>query len=443
MLNRLWASKNRRSISGLVSVSLVAAAISLLSSIVLARVLGISQYGVYVYLLSAAGLTGSIATLGLPTLVLRQVSAWRETSQWGLFRGIIKFSITAGIFSSLFLGALLLASGPFLGKIRQSEDFMPALFLSVGIMLCTSLDQIIEGALQGMHIIARSQIPRTIIVPSCVLLFAIIARNTLLITTKRILIVQCIVGLMALFYLLNQLRAAIPDAARLEAPVMQPRQWLLEAFPFLGNGIMFLINTQVDTLLIGYFKGERSAAVYTVGTRGAQMLILVLGAIVTAMQPRMAALSASGDNTALARLVTRTSRAGFGVAFAGAAFFVAFGAPLISILYGKSYVTASAVLSILAICRLAHASTGSLGAYMSMTGKQHLLLQALTGEALANVLLNFLLIPRWGIYGAAFATGISMASMNIGLTIYVRWRWGMDASIFGRHSAPRHAPQPL
>ena len=53
-------------------------------------------------------------------------------------------------------------------------------------------------------------------------------------------------------------------------------------------------------------------------------------------------------------------------------------------------------------------------------------------ESAANVIMNILLIPRWGMNGSAFATGFSMAVMNVVLAAYVYRQWGIDVSIFGR-----------
>lgn len=431
---KTWATRERRSVGGMVVVNGVSAAISLTCTIVLARLLGVSQYGLYAYAISISGLAGACAGLGIPTLVLLRSSVWAATSRWRLFRGMIRFGIAATFATSLLFGILLILVSPLLGKISHTHGFVLSLSLAGVIMVCTAVAQVIEAILQARRILARSLVPRAIALPIGILGYAGCAHAFKLpLSTVNVLIAQSVIGVGMLLYLLRMLEKAIPAEARDFSPVIYPVKWLASALPFFGNNMMFIINTQVDILLLGYFKGDASAAVYRVGTRGAQILVLCLAAIATAVQPRMAALYAQGQHKDLAALVTRTTRAGFYIALVFAVLFVTGGTQIILILFGRPFVAAATVLSILTVCRLAHAGTGSLGSFLSMTGKERVLMKALMAESTANVVLNIILIPRWGINGAAFATGASMAAMNTILAFYVYKKWGVDVSIRGKY----------
>ena len=436
MLGRAWATRERRAVGGMITVNACSAVLSLTVTIVLARLLGVSQYGLYAYAISISGLVGGLAALGIPTLVLRQASVWSVTSQWRLFRGIIRFGIVATFISSMLFGILLVNINPFLGRISHAPGFVISLSLAAVVMVCTTVAQVLEAVLQSGKIIVGSIVPRVIVLPAGILAYAIGGHMLgLSLSARNVLVAQSVVGIAMLLCLLRMLERVIPAEALGVIPVVHPVEWLSSALPFLGNNIMFVINTQVDILLLGYFKGGSSAAVYRVGTRGAQILVLSLTAIVAAVQPRMAALFAEGRHKELAALVTRTTRTGFYIALAAAAMFVAGGRQIIFVLFGQPFIAAADVLMILTICRLAHAGTGSLGAFLSMTGKERILMKALMAESAANIVFNVVLIPRWGVVGAALATGISMAAMNTLLAFYVYRKWGVDVSIWGKNKS--------
>lgn len=433
LFRRLYGSETWKRVVSLTGVNSLAALLAMASSIVLARTLGVQEYGLYVYAVSTFSFLSTIAALGIPTLVTRQSAIWAQSSQWGLLRGVIKFGLSAATMSSLLLGLAFLACRPLLGRITSAAGFTWAAIIVVPLLLFRALDEVVGGAFQGLHYIVRSTAPRTLLVPVCVLAYVGCSlRLHAPLTSVRVLVVQCVAALLVLVYQLYGLRARIPVAARIYKPIVEFQKWIVDALPFFGNGLFFVINTQVDILLLGYFRGDQSSAIYQVGTRGAQILILSLSAIATTVQPRMAELSAAGDESGLRRIITQTTRVGFIVALIGALLLVAFGTPVIRLLYGSPFISAATVLSILVVCRLPNAGTGSLGPFLTMTGREMLLFKALGLEAVANIVLNIILIPRWGMNGAAFSTGFSMATMNVALAVYTYKRYGVDVSILGK-----------
>lgn len=424
------------SVSGTVIVNFASAGLSALTSVVFARILGITNYGLYVYVISATGLVGGIATLGLPTYITRQTAAWNAVEDWKQFNGIIRFGVSASLISSCSFGALLLTLSAFLGRITATPGFFIALSLGIGVMILQCLDVTIAGALQGMHLIARSLVPQAIILPSSLIVFAL---STYFLhkhpDAAMLLSAQLSISLVVEIYQLLSLRRSRPLACIGRGYVITVSKWLRGSFPFWGNGILFLINIQADTMLLGYYKGGNSAAIYMVGTRGAQLVVLTLGAIATAIQPRIAALHSSGDRFGMARMLTHTTRLGFMIATTVATFLFIFAKPLIQLLYGPAFAASISVLFILVIARLVNASVGSLAPYLAMTGKEYLLFKALVMESIANVVLNCFLIPKWGMNGSAFATGISMALTNLSIAYYIYMKWDIDVSIVGFKNA--------
>jgi len=68
---------------------------------------------------------------------------------------------------------------------------------------------------------------------------------------------------------------------------------------------------------------------------------------------------------------------------------------------------------------------------LGMTGYERVLSMIIVGVSLVNILLNLLLIPQFGIEGAALATSISQVSIQILLSAYSLMKIKIDVSVLG------------
>ena len=99
-------------------------------------------------------------------------------------------------------------------------------------------------------------------------------------------------------------------------------------------------------------------------------------------------------------------------------------------LFGPGFDVARPALLILAGAQLVNALAGSVGILMSMTGHQNAVSVVLAFAAALNVGLNFALIPRYGLIGAAVATGLATVAWNVTLAVLVRRRLGIRSTAF-------------
>ena len=126
--------------------------------------------------------------------------------------------------------------------------------------------------------------------------------------------------------------------------------------------------------------------------------------------------------------------------FAGVTAVVLFAAGewLLEQVFGGPYVQAYSALCILVIGQLINAVMGSVGLFLSMTGHEKETLRALAISAILNVVLNALLIPKFGIIGAASATAVSVVLWNVilGIQLYRRLNLVPGPQVF-RLSTPQ------
>lgn len=410
------------------------AVLALGASSLIAHWLGPKEFGVYSYVLALTGLATVIVGLGFPTLVLRQTATSKVTSEWGLVKGLLLHSSALVFLVSTGVGAVVWTVGLRLGHYSHIPGFRVDLFLAIVTMAFTAETSLLASASQGLNKIIASTIPSALVIPGAFLIGVIVlhAWNGLL-SVPSILFSQAVMTLGLVGILTVQLVRWLPREFFHSAREVRFPAWLANAFPFLMNSMMITINMRTDVFLLGVLKGPEVAGVYNAATRGAMLLVMPLGALITASQPTIASLFAQGQTRRLQEVITMTSRLACLVSMIGGIILILCGKALLGVLFGPAFTYGASALVILSIARIVNAGTGSLGPFLSMTNRPKALGIGLASQALLNVGFNFVLIPAMGMNGSALATGGSMALSNIVLTIWTYKHSGYDVSFLGLH----------
>jgi len=176
---------------------------------------------------------------------------------------------------------------------------------------------------------------------------------------------------------------------------------------------IFRVGVQwIDVLLVGAIMSPADAALYGYGTRLLQFGLFVAVSVGQVAQPMFGGLLAAQQRDR-ARSVYQTAT-GWQVAITWPQYIVAafFGALLLRTIFGGAYVEAAPVVAILALSTMVGAAAGPVDMLLLMAGKSTWSLWN-TGATLAtNVGLNIVLIPRYGIVGAAISWSISRLLAN-------------------------------
>jgi O-antigen/teichoic acid export membrane protein len=121
---------------------------------------------------------------------------------------------------------------------------------------------------------------------------------------------------------------------------------------------------------------------------------------------------------------------------------LAIGEPLLS-LFGSDFTGGGAVLLILVFGILTRASIGPVESLLTMAGYQKSCAAAFALAVVVNIGLNVVLIPRFGLVGAASATTVAMLVETLAITLLVRRHFGFTATVFRRdlHRQLDHATE--
>ena len=424
-------------ISGTFALKIVYTALVFSTGVVLARLLGAKGYGTYAYAMSWVMLLGVPAGLGLNQVVVRYVAGYRQQKAWDRIHGLLLFAFVAVLLASL--ACLILAAGVvWIAVDETSSEMRYCLWLAFLLLPVQAVTTQCGAAQAGFQRIVTSQLPGMLIHP---MVFVLLIASAYLLVTSRLAVSSVLVFYLgasgiALISAVLLLKKTVRQEVRTTPPAYESRAWMLSALPLMLIGGMYIINSNADILMLGTMKGSEMAGVYKAATRGAELIAFSLAIINPSLGPIISRLHTAGNRQRLQGGITKTARVGLLLALPMAAGLI-FNGQWFLLLFGRDFCQGQTALSILSSGQLFNVAAGSVGVILIMTGHETKAAIGVAVSAVANVLLNLLLIPKWGVEGAATATAISLVLWNIILIRYV-WRClGIDATALGLRSQKR------
>ena len=412
------------------SIRAIGAGLALLTQIVLARFLGVAEYGLYIYAITWVILLAQLACVGFDSSLVRYLSTYRTRAQWSLFRGILRVSfLTAGFVSMTIAGLvalLLIITNPALVAGQKQ-----VLLLSLLLLPVFALTTIRQAVLRSLKQAALAQLPEYIVRPlilmGLVTGYYFVTRS--LLTAENAIFIHLVAATVTLLIGAALINHALPDELNHASPRYKTGTWLRASAPNLFLSGVILLMSKIDIIMIGSIQSPTSSGIYAASSQIAELVVFAMIAVETIAAPLIAELYSTGKQEQLQRIVTLSTRLASLFSIIAALLLVVFGDTVLGI-YGDQFVQGYNALLILIAGQIINAFSGSSGLVLVMTGHQKSAARIAGVSALANILLNLALIPRYGITGAAIATSASIALWNLWMLYDVKRRLGINPGIF-------------
>ena len=406
--------------------------LSFLISLVLARVLGASGFGVYAYAVSIVSLLTIPATLGLPQLLIRNIAAYRTKGEWNVMRGLLRWASVSVIAMSLVLVAPALAIIETVAK-KFPPNATVAFRFALLLLPIGGLLQVKQSVLQGLDFIIEGQIPETVVRP--ILFILLLSAGSFVlrgqISPTSAIGIHVLTMSITLLVAILFLKRRLPHPVYLALPHYQVREWMRSALPLMLMGGFATANQYIGILLLGALKGASAVGIFKLTLQIATLIPLMLLAVNISMGPTISSLYTEMRMDLLQKVVTRNARLAFLFSLPVALAFIIFGRLFLAWVQPE-FQRGAVALAILSIGQLFNVAMGSVGLLLIMTGHE---LDALKGHALAasaNLLLSILLIPLLGLNGAALATCFTVIIWNLFLKVRVASILGIATGPLGR-----------
>jgi O-antigen/teichoic acid export membrane protein len=433
--SKFWTKFQRPSLLGTLArgtgaaltVQLLSAATLYGTQILLARWVGVIEYGVYDFAISLSLLLSLIAGLGLSTAALRFIPEYLNQQDWKLLRGILKGGwqqtciaglITAAI-STVILLILILTL-----KLKISAS----IFWGIWLMPLIALMKFQQHSIRAFRQIVLAYTPPLVCYPLFLAAIAFLWQLWQPLTGSILVGLSMLSVLMVLIIQSLLFRRSLPPELLHSPPRYDYRVWWQVALPLLLMDGSSILLSQTDTLMLGTLLDTKAVGIYSAASKTASWVPFILSAVNAIAAPMFASLHAQGDHQGLQRLVSTAARWMFYPALAIAIGLTIFAEPIL-LLFGPEFVAAKPSLIVLMMGQLVNVGSGSVGYLLMMTGYQVQSAVVMGVSALVNIFLNLLGIHYLGVLGAALATAFSMALWNIWLHRIVVQRLDVHPSI--------------
>jgi O-antigen/teichoic acid export membrane protein len=400
---------------------------SYLFKVFVSRVLGASAIGLYALGQSIVEILSTFASLGLPKTLARWVAVYQGTGQEGKIQGLVAKAVALVLFGTGFLGILLFAGRNILAERVFGEpelaEYLPLFAL---LLPLAALNTLVAEYLRGHQEVAR----RTLITQFVQLPLWILATLGFFgfgWRLKGYLGAEILASLVALTLLgwLAGRRTPSSDSGTPFFPRLEPAVQSY-AGTMMGLNVVSFLSHRFDVILIGILLTSDQVGVYSVAVAASSFVPTLLMAVNSIFGPIISDLHTRGESEVLARLFQSTTKWVFGFTFPLVAVLLGFSPALMGV-FGVEFRSGGPVLALLALGHLINVGTGSVGNLLVMSGHQRLELRSSLIVTVITLALHLLLIPRWGILGAATALATSLVCANLLRLFLVRRYLGLWA----------------
>jgi O-antigen/teichoic acid export membrane protein len=218
----------------------------------------------------------------------------------------------------------------------------------------------------------------------------------------------------------------IDEGTELKGADFSLKEHLLISLPMIITSFAMLLNGKVDTIMLGMYEDmdTEMVGIFTVALKISIITNFVIAALKTIAMPKISELYWSGELDRLKRMVRKSALLIFG--FTGPVSIVLMiAASFLLGLVGDGFQSGATTLQIFAVVQMINGACGLVAAFMNMTGDQAYFTRLVLIATLMNILLNAILIPTYGMEGAAIATLVSTAGWNIIGTVRIYKKHGI------------------
>lgn len=413
------------------------AALAYISQIILARLMGQYEYGVFAIIWVWVMVLATFCALGYPSALLRFIPELYKTGRYRELRMVLVRGSLVNVGFASLLGATGIAIVLLMPDLLERAFVLPLMLAAICLPMITLM--INQGSIaQAFDWPDLVNIPAYVARPSLVLglfcVFVLVGTRASAVTAMMASLVGIwlvVVGqfLMLRFRVRERLLTGARDNDNAIADGGKLTPYLRAALPMLAvEGIFYLIiNT--DVMVAGLFVTPHDVAVYYAAAKTLALVHFVYFAIRIATAHKIAEYHALGNEAALRSTLRDAIHWTFWPSLGLALALWAFGGLVLG-LFGAGFAEEGMpFLAILLAGVVIRATIGPAEALLTMANEQKLAAWIYACVFVTNLSLNFALIALFGLIGAAIATAVSMTVETLLLSLAIYRKLGVVSFI--------------
>ena len=377
----------------------------------IARYLGPEQFGLWNFAIAFTALFGAFATLGLDSIVVRELVKNPER-QNELLGSAFALKVIGGAITLLIaiIAISLVRSGETLALWLVGLSAAGFIFQSVNV-----IDFYFQSKVQSRYTVYAAN---GAFVLMTLVKIALLLNSAPLIAFAWAGLTE--IALTAIFLMLAyRINHQGIRGWRFRSKVASAL--LKDSWPLILSGIAIMIYMRIDQIMIGQMLGDKEVGLFSAAVRISEVWYFIPLAIVSSVFPAIIAAKQQSESLYLQRL-QKLFNFMFLIGF-GMAILMTFSSHIVvKLLFGVEYAEASTVLAIHIWAGVFVAMGVASGSWLTTENLQKYSFYRTLNGSIANVILNFFLIPKFGINGAAVATVLSYGIAVFSIGIYADCR---------------------
>jgi len=372
--------------------------VGLVVSVWMARYLGPGEFGLFSYAIAFVALFGAMAGLGLNNIVVRDLV--KEPQAAG--------DILGSAFVLLMLGGLLafVLVVTAISYVRPDDSLSKLLVVLLGLAMLSKSAEVVkywfESQVQSRYSVWVEN--------GAYLIFAAVKMALILDQAPLTAFVWAMlaegfvaaIGLMAMYvWRGGRLNTWRPHAVRAKA-------LLKDSWPLILSGLAIMVYMRIDQIMLGQMLGDEAVGIYSAAVRISEVWYFIPAAIVASVFPAIIEAKKESESLYYQRLQQLYELMVF-LALTVAIPLTFLSGYLVELIFGEAYSQAGSVLAIHIWTSIFVFLAAASGKWFVLEGLTKLALRRNLYGAVLNIALNLVLIPLWGINGAAVATLVSVS----------------------------------
>ncbi len=394
-------------------------------TLLVTRTLGAKAWGTFALSLVVLQIASVIGRLGMDTALLRFTAEYTAKGEINTLKDIYKKALTLVIPSSILVTISVYFLSPILAGKIFNKPYLTDYFRIVSLIIVPFvLLWIHSESIRGLKKIKEYMLlQQTGIFIIAVIIFLIVLSflksHVLPLISYGISIFVLAIISIYLWYKYLFLSPFAFCSLSSETSTSSYRYILSVSIPMLLSNSLTLIMGWTDTIMLGMFKTTEEVGIYNVALRISMITSITLISINTIAAPKFAEFWGKGDIKGLTKVAQQSTKMIFWTSFPILLVFLIFPRQILGI-FGEEFEAGAKVLMILTIGQFVNAAAGSVGYILQMMGYQRFHQNVVLVSTLLNIVFNYLLIPIYGIIGAAIVSSVSMVFWNVIFSIKVK-----------------------
>jgi O-antigen/teichoic acid export membrane protein len=379
---------------------------------VVARLMGAEIYGRFMYIFTFVSFFNTLATFGFSQGLVSFLPKLKEENKNDELKSLISFDFVFSFILSLIIISIIIINKNLIATNLLNNSNLAGLLAWVApILLLNVFIRISNGIFRGTNSINTYIKGHDFIGPIFKLVFIVMLYFIGLEFFGVLISYYLSLSFTLVYFLIKIYKSGYLGKINLEFKNIYISH-LKFSFPLLLTGLLGFFINKTDTFMIGYFINESSVGIYNIALKVGTMSNFSLVAFITMFAPLISKLFHKGELGKLANIYKAITKWILAINLSFLSIILLFNENIL-LLFGEEFLVGGVALVLVACGQTVNAAVGPAEQVNIMTGYPQYAFYNNLVTVFINVGLNYLLIPIYGISGAAIASLVSVATVNV------------------------------